>query len=412
MKEKLSRYGFSLMRLCIAVALMLPAWHWSAARTPAEELATLTASKAIDPQATAVCITDLATGECLTAFNPALPLTPASIMKCVTTASLRAALPFGHTINTAVYLRGKKDGDSFTGSLIVTGAGDPSLGASRHADHPSFTANIVEALKRRKINSFKGEIKIDGSLFKGPATPPSWLPADLSQSYGAGLFAFNFEGNSSGKKAVDNPASLFRTRLVSAMREGGISFGEADGGSGGNPELLLDFPSPLLGELMQSCMFRSDNLYAEAFLRLFSLENGGDGSGAMAARLAMQHWEALNFPVEGVSIVDGSGLSRDNLLSAVFMTAVLQSRKDDAEYVSLFPKVGEEGTVRSFMQNTPLQGRMVLKTGSMSGIQSYAGYLLGDDGRPTHCIVVMANNLKNRSQFKVDLTRFFTGVFE
>jgi D-alanyl-D-alanine carboxypeptidase/D-alanyl-D-alanine-endopeptidase (penicillin-binding protein 4) len=44
------------------------------------------------------------------------------------------------------------------------------------------------------------------------------------------------------------------------------------------------------------------------------------------------------------------------------------------------------------MLNTRLSGKLVLKTGSMNGVQCYAGYKIDDNGNPTHVVVIMANS--------------------
>lgn len=43
------------------------------------------------------------------------------------------------------------------------------------------------------------------------------------------------------------------------------------------------------------------------------------------------------------------------------------------------------------MAKTPLKGRLALKTGSVSAVQCYAGYLLDEENKPTHVVVVMVN---------------------
>lgn len=81
-------------------------------------------------------------------------------------------------------------------------------------------------------------------------------------------------------------------------------------------------------------------------------------------------------------------------------------------YVRLFPRTGSEGTVRNFLKGTPLEGRMVLKTGSMRGVQSYAGYYIGDAGVPTHAVVVMANNFKcDRGRLRSTITDVLMEIF-
>lgn len=391
--------------------LLLPALGFAA--SPADALQMLLSSSSIDREQTSVYIWDLDADYQVAAHRSQAPITPASVMKCVSTAALASSLPYGSVIKTQAFIEGSKKGDAFEGEIIVVGAGDPSLGDGRHDGQPDFPVQIARAMRDKGIRTFRGKITIDENLFAGPSTPPSWDPADLREYYGTGFHALNFEGNASGKKAVAEPSAVFKRKLMQAMDSADIKFEEEDSlGSGGKRQLLAECSSPSLGNLMRSCMFRSDNLYAETFLRLFGLQNGSDGSASMSAKMAMQHWDALNYPLDGVEIVDGSGLSRSNRLTAEFLGMVLRSRMDDPEYVSFFPLVGEEGTVKSFMKDTSLQGRMALKTGSMSGIQSYAGYVLDGDYMPTHVVVVITNGLKNRGAFRDALSRFFLSLFE
>lgn len=382
------------------------------AQSPQEALQTLLSSPSLDKNQTSIYIWDLTADRQIVSHRASLPITPASVMKCVSTAELRSAYNYKTKLTTKVFLKGTESGNAFNGTLLVQGSGDPSLNDGRHKNQKDFVEEIVNALKKKGITSFTGTIQIDNSLFAGPATHPSWGSGDLSSYYGTGVHAFNFEGNASGKAAVKNPDAVFIKKLKDAMARNGISFTEAavDANQGSN-RLLLSYDSPPLSALMRSCMFRSDNLYAETFLRLFGVKNGSDGSVSGSAKQAMQFWDSRNYPVEAVEIVDGSGLSRNNRLTAEFLGEVLKKHKNDPEYVSFFPLVGEEGTVKSFLKDTPLQGYMALKTGSMSGIQSYAGYVLDDDFEPTHVVVVMTNNLKNRDNYRAALSKFFLTLF-
>ncbi len=71
---------------------------------------------------------------------------------------------------------------------------------------------------------------------------------------------------------------------------------------------------------------------------------------------------------------------------------ILHSMARSRSYAELFPIAGRDGTVRNFLKRTPLEGRMALKSGSMTGVLCYAGYMLDKDGRPTHSVVIMVNN--------------------
>lgn len=52
-----------------------------------------------------------------------------------------------------------------------------------------------------------------------------------------------------------------------------------------------------------------------------------------------------------------------------------------------------------------------MKTGSMNGIQSYAGYKLDDNYAPTHVIVVMINNMANRAAARAGVQKMLEELF-
>ena len=72
---------------------------------------------------------------------------------------------------------------------------------------------------------------------------------------------------------------------------------------------------------------------------------------------------------------------------------------------------GQEGTLKRFLAGTPLEGMIAMKTGSMNGIQCYAGYKLDEDYAPTHIVVVMMNDMTNRSVARSELEKLLLHVF-
>lgn len=402
----------SFSRFVLSVSLILLSCFSGIIKAD-DALDTFLASKGLDAAHTAVYIWDIEGNRLVASYQETTPLIPASIMKCATTAALQSALPYNSTLDTDIYLQGELANGRFKGNLIIDGCGDPSLGDGRHEGHPDFIAELTGCLKEIGITEFEGDIVIDNSRFAGESTPASWMKEDRRQSYGTGFHAFNFRGNASGKAAVDNPSAIFIEKLKSALAEENISYTPAAiKAKAGSMQLLHSYHSPELSELMASCMFRSDNLYAESFLRLFGLSKGSDGSPDSSARAAMNHWKSSRHPNAGIKIVDGSGLSRSNRLTAEFLGSMLRDMASDPVYVSFFPLVGEEGTVRKFMSGSRLEAYLALKTGSMNGIQSYAGYLLNDDYAPTHVVVVIANGLKNRTEFRSALANYFLSLFQ
>jgi D-alanyl-D-alanine carboxypeptidase/D-alanyl-D-alanine-endopeptidase (penicillin-binding protein 4) len=85
--------------------------------------------------------------------------------------------------------------------------------------------------------------------------------------------------------------------------------------------------------------------------------------------------------VAGMQIKDGSGLSKFNAISSKQIVQVLINMRDHQDFRSSLPIAGKSGTVRSFLKNSTLNGRVHCKSGSMTGVRSYAGYINNKSGR-------------------------------
>lgn len=369
------------------------------------------ADSRVNAPSTSLLIRDLRSGKVLATLNADQPLIPASIMKCVTSASLLKRVGKDYKYETPVYLEGRIHKGRLEGNIIVEGSADPSLN-SRHMDgSPDFITEICQALMRKGVTGIAGDIVIDEKKFAGPAINPTWQSGDLPHAYGTGTHGFNFEDNASGKSSVKDPAGVFAARLRSRLAMNGIPVDQLVIDPGRHRELLLRHRSLPIDEIMRSCMMRSDNQFAEALLRTLSRQSDGDGSTANGAETELKYWRKHRAPVDGVKIVDGSGLSRTNRMTARFMSHLLGEMSSDPWYASFFPLAGQEGTLRKFMAGTPLEGYLAMKTGSMRGIQCYAGYLLDDDYAPTHSIVVMFNNMSNRADSRAALADLLSALF-
>lgn len=360
----------------------------------------------------AVLVSELPTGKVLASYNADRSLTPASVMKCISLASLSTAMDVNQPLLTPVFIDGDIDADGVLhGNIVVVGQADPSINSRIWPIGTDINDEILEALQNSGVKSVEGGIVVDESYLSGGAIPPSWATADLPHSYGTGSHAFNYANNSVGKSAVKDPAAAFRADLRRRLTGAGISVGDTPLPRGENRELLMH-ASPELKEIMRSCMMRSDNLYAEASLRLFGKAKGGDGSTEDAAQREREFWESRAANLDGVRIIDGSGLSRSNRMTARFMENVLRDCSGDVEYVSFFPLAGQEGTLKKFLVDTPLDSYIAMKTGSMKGIQCYAGYKLDDDFAPTHVVVVLVNDFRcDRAYLRSQIENMLLEIF-
>jgi D-alanyl-D-alanine carboxypeptidase/D-alanyl-D-alanine-endopeptidase (penicillin-binding protein 4) len=159
--------------------------------------------------------------------------------------------------------------------------------------------------------------------------------------------------------------------------------------------LLHAHLSPPLSDVVKPLMKDSLNLYAETVLWLATGREGPRSTGAAldAARLRLQQW---GIPPEGIQIVDGSGLSRRDVLSAETLITILRRFYDPAgasPWMQSFPIAGRDGSLEKRMIGTAAEGNALAKTGSMSNIRTLAGYVKTADGEPL-AFAILANNFE------------------
>ncbi|MDE6854060.1 MAG: D-alanyl-D-alanine carboxypeptidase, partial [Muribaculaceae bacterium] len=143
-----------------------------------------------------VYIKNIKTGEVIVDHNSGLSLTPASVMKVITTASALSVLNPDSCFSTPVVLRGSMGpSGTWSGDLVVRAVADPTLESNSFKNNLGFADRIVRALKSKGITRITGAIEIEGSLSDaGPLA--QWEIEDVVWPYGGGLFAFNYRDNS------------------------------------------------------------------------------------------------------------------------------------------------------------------------------------------------------------------------
>lgn len=402
---KLKRQFVFLLTLFL---IFCPIW----AGNPQKAIADFLSVNDVPANSVAVKIVDLSNGSTVASHNENLPLVPASIMKSVTTAALLESVGPFWKYHTRVYIDGPIEFGYLRGNVVVEGACDPTLNSDKEPYSENILNEIIDALKFQKITQIEGSIIIDEDNFSGTSRPASWAKEDWGKYYGCGSHALNYSDNSKGDNAVNNPSSLFVSHLKSQLAKEGIKLEEKYVTPRKRVQ-IHDHVSASMDEIMRSCMMRSDNMFAESMLRTYGKMEGTDGSTDQSAQKELTLWKKKKLPLEGVVILDGSGLSRSNRVTANFMSALLQNMSSNPTYASFFPLAGQEGTMKKFLAGTPLDSYIAMKTGSMRGIQCYAGYKLDEDYNPTHVVVIIMNELPaNRDNAKKAAERMLLSIFE
>lgn len=187
--------------------------------------------------------------------------------------------------------------------------------------------------------------------------------------------------------AVADPVELFANTLVGTLRDEGITLlGEVvrERGRGARATRELCVLESPLTEVLVPVNTDSNNPVADQVLKALGQEVSGEGSfagGARAVRLALLR---LGVSTDGFVQADGSGLSRDNRVSAAQLTALIEAVLAlGAEPAAAFRRSlavgGETGTLKDRMRGELTRGRVFAKTGWISGVSALSGILR--DGR-------------------------------
>ena len=140
--------------------------------------------------------------------------------------------------------------------------------------------------------------------------------------------------------------------------------------------------SPTLGRIAFETNHASNNVFAETLLRTLGKElrqSACYDSSYVALNDVMKD---LKVDVtRGVKVQDGSGLSRQNYVSADFLCRFLDAMMDSpayGTYLASLPSPGGNGTLQYNMKGQPaaLRERIKVKSGSMNGVRCYSGYIL------------------------------------
>jgi D-alanyl-D-alanine carboxypeptidase/D-alanyl-D-alanine-endopeptidase (penicillin-binding protein 4) len=165
--------------------------------------------------------------------------------------------------------------------------------------------------------------------------------------------------------------------------------------------------SPTLDRIVFETNHASNNLYAETLLRTLGKEKRGNACYDSSYVALNSILDSLAVDASrGARIKDGSGLSRQNYISADFICRFLQAMTKSPAYepfLASLPVPGGNGTMQYNMSGQPsgIRNRIKVKSGSMNGVRCYSGYILPSiksggqaDGLPADTIVfsILVNN--------------------
>jgi D-alanyl-D-alanine carboxypeptidase/D-alanyl-D-alanine-endopeptidase (penicillin-binding protein 4) len=391
-------------------------------------------------------------------INATQAMNPASVMKLVTTWAALETLGPAHTWTTTAYLRGTLSQGTLDGDLVLKGSGDPKLtleqfwlllrdlrarglsdiGGDLVLDRTAFAPLVQDtAFDDQPLRAYN--VIPDALLLNFKAVRLTFIPgqdgkiAILKEPPLANLDIVNLMQASSepcgewkdGIAASQFPilgryqltltgrypatcgeqdwplgvlshpdyiAATFRTlwQELGGTLSGNVRDGSAPAGAAS----FASIESPTLAEIVRDINKHSNNVMARQLFLSLARDVPATTPDAAAA---VRDWLAgRGIDTEGLVLDNGSGLSRQERMSAHALVQLLQAAAASPlmpEFVASLPLGAVDGTMRKRLNGEAVAGHAHIKTGSLDGVRSMAGYV--QDARGREVIVVFLVNHAN-----------------
>lgn len=350
------------------------------------------------------CVTVDWLGARIDARRASEQLVPGSVNKIVTAAAALDVLGRDKVFTTSVRARDNADGS--VGDLYLVGGGDPLLTRAEYVTtekYPTFNRTSLETLAdsvvAAGVRAVSGRVVGVDTLFDQERYVADW-PADFHGTEAGPLGALMVDDGAVIGLPVkpDDPALAAATEFVALLAQRGVSVagGVAHEGLGDGTRDVASVSSVPLAGVINEMLVNSDNNTAEILLKHIGLSARGEGStaqGLEVVRALLREWGVT------AEYRDGSGLSSANKLGCETVSSLLDRVKGDLP--GLLAVAGRSGTLRESFSGSPLEGRLVGKTGTLSGVKALAGYVPVDGDDPVRFVLLMNHTgIDNKSAYR------------
>jgi D-alanyl-D-alanine carboxypeptidase/D-alanyl-D-alanine-endopeptidase (penicillin-binding protein 4) len=346
-------------------------------------------------------------GRILASKNENTPFVPASTLKIVTALGALRLLPADFRFRTDFFLTGNND-------LCIKGYGDPSLtseeiililqslrqqGVARinnilldaegfeltgEAEGRGDSLNPYDAAGSAlavNFNTVNFTRQPDGTIISAEEqTPTLPIMQRLGKNLPPGTHRINLTNDHDN--ILIHTGELFRAlqRRAGIPGEGAIATGAVPAGA---RLLLAHRSSQSMEQIIAGLLRYSNNFIAnQLFLTCGAMKNGYPATWDKGRQVFREFLASLGLDEQQLVMVEGSGLSRDNLATPAAMLTILHAFRPHARLLAVD------------------QGRLI-KSGTLTGVYCYAGYLPGGQG--ANAFVVMLNQPENRRDRIVNL---------
>ena len=157
---------------------------------------------------------------------------------------------------------------------------------------------------------------------------------------------------------------------------------------------------------------KSINLFAEGMLNLVGFEQNSFGSTKSGIRAIYENFEG-KIDLSGMDLKDGSGLSRKNAISAsnfVNLLSYIHHSPFNDTFRGSLAVAGESGTLKNICRSQAASGRMFAKSGTLSNVKAYAGFVNTISGKHLAFAIIVNNFEGPRYQMVKKMERIFNAM--
>ena len=339
----------------------------------------------------AIMIYNPLTQDTLISINHTESMIPASNTKLFTTATALEIMGGDHLLSTKILAEDTELSDgTIEGNIYLKGFGNPTFSSEDLEE-------LVNQLCQSGLRKVTGDVVGDDTYFDDVYSRDDWISEERANVKLPPISAIVIDRNRTVvvKKRkgryrnyfvnIDNPPLFTAKKLKEILISHGVEVvGKSISGQATDNTQTLVESSIELRELLKEINKHSDNFYAEClFKTLGSVSSGQQGNSFFSTQAILNYIEDNSIYSTGTTIVDGSGISRFDQVTAGALVGLLEkvyfNIKQFDDFFNSLSIAGVDGTLHKRMVGTSAENNFRGKTGTLNGVSSLAGYVTTAD---------------------------------
>ncbi len=355
------------------------------------------------------CLVVSVEGQRIVSLKPNLPVIPASNMKLLTASVALEVLGPDFAFTTKVL--GVQEANRIVGDMWLVGGGDPLLSTQEYVNseqyptlHPTNIVGLIDALVAAGVTEISGNIVGDESRYDSERfTPSLGLGVRTTEVGPLGALLLNDGVVLASPIKPDQPALAAAQEFSRLLSEHGITVrGSATTGTASaDLPVLASINSAPLSDVVAEMLTNSDNNTAELVLKEIGFSKLQSGTRVSGAQVVQSTLQEMGLPLDGISVIDGSGLDRGNRVSCALLIALLEKDGGGGVIGNGLAIAGRTGTLRDLLGDSAAGDRLHAKTGTLTGAKALSGFVMYAEGKSaSFALVLNGAGVSNQGEYR------------